>query len=215
MFGFAYVGNDGSLARQLVVGSLWGSIAVTGSNWVFNPDTVVDFISAEAVTGSGTFSPKVSMDGTYSVGGGSSRAFGPLTYSSANALAVNQSSVAGTWVSDASSGIGVSITVDATGAFTGSTSGAQIGVCNVSGTLTLAQPGTAKNAFIATLNAVNAATGNQTACQLQTSPSYVGPSAIVFLPAGNFVGNGYFRSIAMTIRHATTTATLSVLMRKQ
>ncbi|MDM0077696.1 hypothetical protein QTH90_25035 [Variovorax sp. J2P1-59] len=214
-FGYAHVSASGKVARQFNGGLLWGSIDISGLNWVFNPGTEYTSMSADPVTGSGSFSPKASMDGTYSRGGRSPSAIGPLTYSVANALAVDQASVAGTWAIPDILGIGMSIVVDETGAFTGSTSGFQIGVCKLSGSLMLAQPGSAKNSYVTTLTAENAATGTEKRCQLLSGMPYVGPSAIVFIPAGKHASNGYFRSVALTIRQDNTKAFVSNYLLKQ
>ncbi|MDM0104648.1 hypothetical protein QTH97_06880 [Variovorax sp. J22R24] len=214
IFGYAYVSASGKVVRQFNVGLLWGSIDISGSNWIFNPETEYTFVTVDPVTGSGTFSPKASMDGTYSRRGSAS-AFGPLTYSFANALAVDQTSVAGTWSTPDTLGMGMSIMVDKTGAFAGSTSGSRIGVCKLSGTLLLAEPDSAKNAYATTLNAENAATGTESKCQLLSDMPYVGPSAIVFHPAGRYVTNGYFRTIALTIRQEGTKASMTNYLQKQ
>jgi len=216
MFGYTYVGVDGSIARKFTVGSLFGSIAVTGLNWVFNAGTEFLFVTASPTTGSGTFTPKTSMDGTYANGGGSPASFGPVSYSTANALAVSQASVAGTWTASDTLGIGISLTVDPSGAFTGTTSGVQIGSCTLSGTVALSEPGTAKNMYGLTLNAVNAAASPSAsdACKLETTGSYTGPSAIVFLPAGIYTSNGYFRYLSFLAR-TSTGATLTNALRLQ
>lgn len=217
MFGYTYVGADGGIASKFVVGTLAGSIRVTGLNWVFGPDTNYYFTGQSPVTGSGTFSPKVSMDGTYAYGGRSSSAFGPSTYSVANALAVGQDSVIGKWANtDASFGIAIAIEVDAAGAYTGTMSGAQVGTCKISGTLTLAQPATAKNAYGFRLTAVNGATTARDACKFDNPSGFQGPAAITLVPAGNFVSNGYFRSIAFLVHsRAGEGSSISASLRKQ
>lgn len=213
--GLTYVGADGAIARQFNVGSLWGSIKVAGLNWTFNPDTTFYFVDASPVTGSGTFSPKVSMDGTYAYGSGGSSAFGPLRYAVENALAVSQDSVAGKWANtDTSFGISVSIEVNAKGAYTGTTTGAQVGNCSISGTVAQAQPGTSKNMYGLTMQAVNVGTDTQTACQLNTTLPYAGPAVISLVSAGNFDSNGYFRGISFLVKSGAG-ATLSANLRKQ
>ncbi len=215
LLGLAYVGADGTIARQFNVGSLWGSINVTGLNWTFNPDTTFYFVDASPVTGSGTFSPKASMDGTYAYGSNGSSAFGPLRYAVENALAVSQDSVVGKWANaDTSFGIGISIEVDAKGAFTGTTSGVQVGSCSISGTVAQAQPGTSKNMYGVTMKAVNTGTDTKTACQLKTMLPYTGPAVISLAPAGNFDSNGYLRGISFLVKSGAG-ATLSANLRKQ
>ncbi|WP_422084385.1 hypothetical protein [Variovorax sp.] len=217
MFGYTYVGADGKIASKFVVGTLDGSILVTGINWVFGADTNYYFTDRSPVTGSGTFSQKVSMDGTYAYGGRSPSAFGPFTYNVANALAVGQDSVIGKWANtDTSFGIAIAIEVDATGAYTGTMSGAQVGVCKISGTLTLAQPATAKNAYGFRVTAVNAATTARDACKFDSALGFQGPAAITFVPAGNFASNGYFRSIAFLVHsRAGDGSSIAASLRKQ
>lgn len=214
MFGYTFVSARGELARTLLVGTLWGSVSVTGANWSFNPDTQFYYLKASPVTGSGTFSARASMDGTYSTDGGSPKAWGPLRYSSANALAVTQDSVTGTWSNiGEKESIGLSITVDETGYFSGRTAGSEIGVCALTGAIGLSQPNSAKNFYALSLNATNAAATNEKACQLDPV-AYSGPAAIIFGAAGRFVGNGYFRNLGLVVRTANR-ATLSASLRKQ
>lgn len=217
MFGYTYVGADGKIASKFVVGTLAGSIQVTGINWLFGPDTNYYLAGQSPVTGSGTFSPKESMNGTYAHGGGSSSAFGPSTYNVANALAVGQDSVIGKWANtDTSFGIAIAIEVDATGAYTGTMSGAQVGACKISGTLTMAEPATAKNAYGFRMTAVNAATTAGDACKFDRPQGFEGPAAITFVPAGNFASNGYFRSIAFLVHsRAGEGSSIAASLRKQ
>ena len=211
----ALVGADGSIASRDAIGTLWGSIKVTGLDWSFNPDTEYYFIDASPVTGSGTFSPKKSMSGTYTYGTHGPSTFGPMYYAAENALAVTQDSVVGQWANtDSNFGVGVSIDVDATGAFTGTTAGVQVGNCRISGTLAQAQPGTSKNMYGLRFTAVNASDDSKGACKLVTSLPYSGPAAILLMPAGTFDSNGYFRSVVFMARTATG-ATLRAGLRKQ
>lgn len=213
--GLAFVGADGSIARSFTVGTLWGSLKLTGLDWSFNPDTEFSFLSVSQATGSGTFAPKKTMNGTYAYGTRDPADFGPLTYTIENALAVSQASVVGTWSNNDSS-LGVTVRVDDKGVFTGTTSGAEVGQCTLSGTVALAQPGSAKNMYELKLKAVNAAMASKDDCELTlaTAGSYVGPAAIGLVPAGVFESNGYFRSLMFLIR-SNTGATLLVGLRKQ
>lgn len=213
MFGYAFVSASGEVARKMLFGTLWGSVTVTGSNWIFNPGARLYDRRALPVTGSGTFSANVSMDGTYSTDGRSSDAWGPMRYSTANALAVTQVSAAGTWSNVDRDTVGMSITVDDAGRFTGRTVGSGIGVCAVTGTVVLKQPDSAKNLYTLTLNATNTAATGEMACKLD-SATYVGPTAVVFTAAKYFVGNGYFRNLALLLATAEG-STLSMVMRKQ
>lgn len=214
MFGYTFVSASGELARTMLIGTLWGSVSVTGPNWRFNPDTQYYYLKASPVTGSGTFSAKASMDGNYSTDGGSPQAWGPLRYSSANALAVTQDSVTGTWSNiGEKESVGLSITVDRTGYLSGRTAGSALGVCALTGAIGLYQPDSAKNFYALSLNATNAAAAGEKDCQLDPVP-YSGPAAIIFAPAGHFVANGYFRNLGLVVRTARA-ATLSASLRKQ
>lgn len=202
------IGADGSFASKDNIGTMWGSLRITGLDWSFNPDTQYYFIDASPVTGSGSFTPKKSMKGSYAYGGRPSSTLGPRNYAVENALAVSQDSVAGKWTNaDSGVGISISIEVDALGKFTGKTSGVQIGNCSISGTLAHAQPETYKNMYGFRLDAVDAATDRKNACKLQTTQPYAGPAAIVLVPAGSFESNGYFRSIFFLVRSGGATLT--------
>jgi hypothetical protein len=134
------------------------------------------------------------MDGTYSKNDGAPAAWGPLTYSLSNALAITPADLQGTW--SASGTYAMSFAVDANGGFSGVTSGSELGVCQLSGSLIQVTPGSAKNMFTLTMTAANAATGSDKACMLNTASSYAGLAAIVLTPAGIYQQNGYFRTIA-------------------
>jgi hypothetical protein len=192
--GYTFITPSGTLFRKDLVQWIRGSISVSGTNWTFNSDTSALFITTQPVTGSGTFTPQTSMDGTYSTNGGTPVAWGPLTYSLANALAITPASLQGTW--SASGMYAMSFDVDANGGFSGATSGAQLGVCQLSGSMVQVTPGSAKNMFTLTMTAVNAATGSDSPCRLNTASSYAGLAAIVLTPAGRYQQNGYFRTIA-------------------
>jgi hypothetical protein len=209
------IGNDGSVASKNHIGTLWGSIKVTGLDWSFNPDTEYYFIDASPVTGSGTFAPKKTMSGNYAYDGRAASKFGPLNYAVENALAVSQDSVVGEWANpDSNFGVVMSIEVDAAGAFSGTTAGVLVGNCGISGTLAQAQPGTSKNMYGFRLKAVDASTDGKGACKLKTDQAYLGPAAIVLVPAGSFDSNGYLRSIFFLVRTGNG-ATLTAGLRKQ
>ena len=50
------------------------------------------------------------------------------------------------------------------------------------------------------MTVANAATGTQKACELDTAGTYTGPSAIYLSAAGDYVGNGYFRSLVVNAK---------------
>ena len=211
----ALVGADGAIASKDNIGTLWGSIKVAGLDWSFNPDTAYYFIDASPVTGSGTFAAKKTMSGTYAYGKREPSAFGPLSYATENALAVSQDSVIGKWANpDSNFGVRLSIEVDAAGKFTGKTAGVQVGNCAISGSIAHAEPSTSKNMFGFKLSAVDDSVDGKDACKLKTDRPYLGPAAILLVPAGSFDSNGFFRSIFFLVR-TTNGATLTANLRKQ
>jgi len=214
MSGYTFITPTGMLFRKDLVEWTRGSISVNGTDWVFNSDTNTVFLTMQSVTGSGSFTPKTSMTGTYSKNGGTSATWGPLTYSQENALAVTTASLQGNW-SATNATYGMSLEFDASGVFSGTTSGAQIGTCQLSGSMVQVEPGSSKNMFSLTLTAVNAATGSDKKCSLTTSTSYTGLAGIVLTPAGRFVGNGYFRTIAFNIATAQGSAFTNYLLKQQ
>jgi hypothetical protein len=112
--------------------------------------------------------------------------------------------VAGTWVVASAS-----ITVASDGSLTGATSGTSFGTCTLAGSITLAEPATAKNLF---LWSVVASGGS--ACKLEQGSPYKGFSAIVFHAAGNSVAQGYYRYVRFHGRTALD-STLSGDLKKQ
>lgn len=214
-YGYTFVGPTGRLARRNLLDWVWGSIAVNGSDWTFNSDTRVirSNFPEKTATGSGTFTPKQAMNGSYSVDGRPATDWGPLKYSLANALAVTQESLTGKWSVSDSSTFNMSIEIDATGAFSGTTSGSSLGVCSISGSAVQTHAGSAKNAYDLKMAAINAASGNQTACALDTTLPYAGPAGIVLTAAGTFVGNGYFRSLTFHAKTANGAVITSYLQK--
>lgn len=215
-FGYTFIGATGQLARKDILDWTWGSIEVTGLTWAFKSPTLSlsDKSEIKTVIGAGTFSPKKSMDGSFTVDGGASRPWGPLKYSAANALAVGQDNLKGKWSTESLTGIGMSIEIDAHGFFTGTTSGTSVGVCNLTGAIAQQEPGTAKNMFYLRIEAINGASGTQKACVLDTELPYYGPAGIVLSAAGSFPQNGYWRNVAW---HAITLngKLLTLILRKQ
>jgi hypothetical protein len=203
------ISPTGQLMSKRFFGWIRGSITVTGANWIFDAGTenVGSDFGVMPVTGSGTFSPKATMDGTYAEGGGLTKAWGPLTYSAANALAVKQESVTGKWSLEANN-LAVTLNVDGAGAFEGTSSGTEFGTCKLTGKVIHAQPDTSKNSYSVQLDAADAATGTEVPCQLDTTSTYFGPAAIALTPAGIYVGNGYFRILTF---HAASAQKIMLL----
>jgi hypothetical protein len=141
------------------------------------------------------------MSGKYSHGVFTDRKWGPLKYSDANALAVTQEAMAGTWSTNSGVGLGMSIAVDASGNLTGNAAGSDSGVCSLSGTLLQTESGTSHNMFNLTLKASNAATGSEKACQLDQVTSYGGLAAVIFVSVSVFPEEGAYRMLGF---HAGT-----------
>ena len=106
-------------------------------------------------------------------------------YDAANALAVTQSSVTGTWTQT-----GSSLTIAEDGTLTGTLSG-----CPVSGTLLLTTPSSGKNLYTLSI------TGTTASCTLQSGTTYSGHAAIKFLPISG--SSLYTRSILFIIKSAS------------
>lgn len=213
-FGYTFITPDGTLSRTDSIYWTWGSISVTDAvNWTFNSDTFAWFITASSVTGSGTFTPKTSMDGTYAVGTKTPAAWGPLTYSRSNALAVTLADLQGTW--STSGTYAMSLQFDTNGTFSGTTSGSQLGICQLSGNLVQATPDSAKNMFRLTMNAVNAASGSAINCKLNRLSPYQGLGAIVLTPAGRYEQNGYIRNIVFNARTNDNASFFSIILSKE
>jgi hypothetical protein len=136
-----------------------------------------------ATSGSGTYSAKQTLNGSYVSNGQTVNL--ALNYDPANALAVTQSSVTGTWTQS-----GTTLTIDAAGGFTGNLSG-----CGVTGTLTLTTPGSNKNLYTMTVS------GTTGTCLLASGTTYSGNAAITFLPVTGST-TLYQRSIVYLIKAA-------------
>jgi len=154
------------------------------------------------------------MDGTYAEGTSDAKAWGPLTYSQSNALAITPASLQGKW-SSSNSSYAMSFEFDAKGVFTGATSGAQLGLCNLSGSLVQTTPNSSRNMFQLTMSVVNAASGSDTPCRLNVTNAYQGLAAIVLTPVGVFVKDGYYRNIAFHMRTGNNTAFFTNTLRKE
>lgn len=179
----AYLGAFMTVAMNQLV----GSIATTNTpNWTMTSGTEFDLpFEYSATAGSGTFAPKQSFTGSY-VANGNNKSIS-LTYDPANALAVTQSSVAGTWAQT-----GSSITIANDGTVSGTLSN-----CSATGTLLLSTPNSNKNLYTMKVTVTPAA-----GCSLQSTTNYSGIAAIVFLPTR--VANYYTRTITYVLNSGTT-----------
>jgi hypothetical protein len=119
-----------------------------------------------ALSGSGSFVPKTSIDGTYAENAATAKPFGPWKYELENSLAVDSSLLTGAWGGYMSNILG-SIDISSDGSFTGSTAASSpLGSCSLTGRVVPREPGTRKNNLSVTLNVANAAQSGQTSCAM-------------------------------------------------
>lgn len=150
---------------SFVTGTFFGTISTAASNWALTTGfETFSSIRYTASLGSGTIAANQTFTGSYSANGSTVNL--ALKYDPANALAVTQSSVAGTWAQTSTS-----ITVDNAGGLSGTIQG-----CGVTGTLALTTPGSSKNLYTMTV------TGTTSTCALNSGATYTGNAAITFLP---------------------------------
>jgi len=217
MHGFTFVSSKGRLIYKDVSQWIFGSVEIDGSNWKFRVPTMSRdsrFDRLDLVSGSGKFEFRKSMNGSYTrYGENSASQLSALTYSAANALAVTQNDLAGKWTAD-SADFGMSIEVDASGAITGRTTGSQMGMCNLSGTIVQTESGTSRNLFDVRFSVTNAASGAEKACYVPDGRTFVGLGGVVMLPVSIFDEEGAYR----TLYFHSATDTFAVLtngLRKQ
>lgn len=178
------------------ISQFFGVIAATSPNWTLTSGTA--FISNfyyPTTSGSGSFVNKQTFTGTYVENGNTVNL--SWNYDAANALAVTQSSVAGTWAET-----GSSLTIASDGTLSGTLSN-----CPVSGTLLLATPSSAKNLYTLSV------TGTTASCTLKSGATYSGNAAITFLPITG--SNLYVRTIFFMIKTATNTTVAYGQLTKQ
>lgn len=162
------------------------TLTVNGTTWSVNSGinfNVRTGFTTRIDSGSGSYSAKQSLSGTMSQGGTASNF--TWTYNAANALSVTQDSVVGTWATT-----NASFTIGSGGTVSGTLSG-----CNMSGTLTLATPGSNQNMYDMALTA-EASTG----CKVPAGVPLSGSAAIMFVPISGT--NGFKRSILYVLRAA-------------
>jgi len=185
----ALVDPQGNISYLNTVGGVglsefFGVIAAGAPNWTLTSGTA--FIGGfyyPTTSGSGTFVNNQTFTGSYVENSNTVNL--SWNYDAANALAVTQSSVAGTWAET-----GSSLTIANDGTLSGTLSN-----CPVSGTLLLATPSSSKNLY--TLNV----TGTTASCTLKSGATYTGNAAITFLPITG--SNLYVRTIFFMIKTAT------------
>lgn len=179
----SYLDTVGSTAMS----EFFGVITPASTNWTLTSGGQFSFaLYTPATAGSGTFTANQTFAGSVVVS--SNPVNLSWTYDPANALAVTQSSVAGTWTET-----NTSLTVSSAGAVSGTMSN-----CPVTGTLLLSTAGSSQNLYT-----LNVTTGTATSCQIP-STTLSGNAAIVFLPISG--SSLYARSILYVIHAADNSA---------
>jgi hypothetical protein len=176
-----------STVLTLPVSQFFGVISPTSTTWTLTSG--VQFLQPffyATTSGSGTFTASQAFSGSFVAN--SSTVNLSWTYDPANALAVTQASVVGTWAETNSS-----ITVDSSGAVTGTLSS-----CPVTGTLLLTSAGSSQNLYSLSLT-----TGTAAACATP-GKTLSGNAAIVFLPISG--STLYARSILYVIHSSDNSA---------
>ncbi|MFM0122454.1 MULTISPECIES: hypothetical protein [unclassified Paraburkholderia] len=174
----------------------FGVIAATAPNWTLTSGAAfIGNVYFPTTSGSGSFVNNQTFTGSYVENGTTVNL--SWNYDAANALAVTQSSVAGTWAET-----GSSLTIASDGTLSGTLSN-----CPVSGTLLLATPSSSKNLYTLSV------TGTTASCTLKSGATYSGNAAITFLPITG--SNLYVRTIFFMIKTATNTTVAYGQLTKQ
>lgn len=169
---------------SFVTSTFFGAATTAAPNWTLTSGFETrSNVRYTATAGSGTYTANQTLTGSYVANGTTVNL--SLQYDPANALAVTQSSVTGTWAQNSTS-----LTVNDAGGFTGNILG-----CGVSGTLTLTTPGSNKNLYTMTT------TGTTSTCTLASGVTYSGNAAITFLPVSGST-TLYQRTIVYLIKAA-------------
>ncbi len=176
----------------------FGSLKFNNNAWTTGSDGTSNIGGIlSSATGSGTFSPGDSF-------AGSIRTFGSAnaSYDAANALAVSLPSLAGVWNASYGSDGAMTIAVNSDGSFSGrvtrTVNGALVTRCTASGSISMRDPGSVKNMLLLSM-----VLSGGSDCPFEQGRPYVGLGGIVYVAVGNYVGNGYRRSLTFV---ATTTA---------
>ena len=169
----------------------FGVASATASSWTltsgvqyFYPGSSTYYLAS---SGSGTYTAQQTFAGNY-VENGTTQML-TWTYDPANALAVTQSSVAGTWSEPSTS-----LTIGSDGTLTGT-----ITNCAVTGTLMLTTSGSSQNLY--TMNVTTGTSGGS--CPV-AGKTLSGNAAIVFLPISG--STLYTRTILFVIHSADNSA---------
>ncbi|MGF6242970.1 hypothetical protein P3T42_004730 [Paraburkholderia sp. GAS38] len=188
----AFVDPQNNLSYLSVLGTtvmqeFFGVITPGSSAWTLTSGGLFNLnIYTAATSGSGTFTGNQAFNGSY-VEGSNTVNIG-WTYDPANALAVTQATVVGTWAETNSS-----ITISSSGAVSGTLSN-----CPVSGTMLLATAGSNQNLYT-----LNVTTGTNTSCQTP-NVTLSGSAAIVFLPIQS--SSLYQRTILYSLHTSSNSA---------
>ncbi|MGX6999342.1 hypothetical protein [Caballeronia sp. KNU42] len=169
---------------SVVTSMFFGTATTAAPNWTLtNGFQTLGNVRYPATSGSGTFTANQTLTGSFLANNSTVNL--SLNYDPANALAVSQSSVAGTWTQGVTT-----MTVDTAGGFTGSFLG-----CGVAGTLALATAGSSKNLYTMTVS------GTTSSCTLRSGVTYTGSAAITFLPVSGST-TLYQRTIVYLVKAA-------------
>jgi hypothetical protein len=182
------VAPDGAFIAASKLAFWGGSLAFSAGRWTATNAEALVGVSFSTFSAGGTYVPYTSLRATSSASYG----FGFDTYSLANAAAVSQASVVGTWSTSTSE---LSIAVDGAGSFTGTTTGSELGTCGVSGSLRPHEPSMQKNLFRMTL----VATGGG-GCEILQNTELSGFAAIEFVNAGTSTAPEYKHMLVFVVR---------------
>lgn len=193
--GATFVDTTGRFVRAERIGVVNGGFQFSGSNWSFAPDTIFEYLVPKNVTGSGTITLGSKLDGSYLKDGSDTPTTVRATYDAANALAVDQASIQGSWKQD-----GFEMSVDEQGNVNGTyTSGTRI--CALTGTAVLAEAGSRKNLYRLNMTATVSTQPASTGCNMSVGIPHLGYAAIRFMPSdGSLVITSstlYSRTLAM------------------
>lgn len=158
--------STASMVESMFYGAF--NFDTTNSSWQIGSGKVNAYPSTAwgTLSGSGSFVPKTSLDGTYAENAAPSKSFGPWKYELENSLAVDSTLLTGTWGGYMSNILG-SIDIASNGSFTGTTAvSSPFGSCALTGSVLPREPGTRKNNLSVTLNVTNAAQSGQKSCAM-------------------------------------------------
>jgi len=230
---FAFIDSANSFNFYDFYGLLFGSFTANSTNgtWVLNsspnyyPSAYnTSTTSSTVITANGNYSEKQSFTAlaqsfvtlsTLEADGKTPTSLLYLTYSKDNGYAASQSSVAGNWLYNDGS-YQFNLTVDNTGAITGTEVDTVGGACSLSGAITLADSGSQHNMYSISLSAVDgvAADGSKAFCNIDKVNPYKGLAALRFVQAGANDSNGYLPSLVLLAQDAATSKPIKLIFLK-